>query len=903
MKRITFTLTLMLVIITILTSCSTVVPSNNADETLSTAPDSSSCTSVSATLSPITSSPENADAVPPVTTHPVMTTTLEATVTLAPITTTPAPITTVPSDNTPPTPREAKTRTVYLNDRKFGEITAEIVLKETDAMLNLPSPTHPGYTFLGWYTKSSGGELVDYIPKNTTEDYVLFAHWDIIPYTITYLDAPAHTNVKTYTVEDEIILSDPEWSGLQFVGWHDPSGTLTVENNSTLKKTVKIPKGSVGNITLTATWKRLRNTASNPSTPSNLLTEYDEAENLYYFIYNIGSLEHVVLEDIYIGGSNLKYNSKAGDLVFNLTETVAVEDAVARSIAHTVTDSFLTRSEWKDTRTTFQNEMKTNSASLSLGVEKEFVKMINGKLSGTVSGSKTDESGWKHETVTVNGTEDGSAVSDEFASTISYKSSLTNSVTTTITISKDMPEGYYSYVHAGNIRVYAVVTYDPESGYYYLNTFSVLDNMHQMLLYYRNEAELNSQTCEALSFTIPVEAIRQHVESSYQVHYDANGGNGLMPISVMKSGAEQTLSANTFTKEGYTFSGWSFLTDDTVNMYQDQEDVKDIAPKGGVVTLFAVWSPNCYTVTYNANKPVQASGAVEGLPQQAVWTYDASERLGHAPTLTGWTFGGWYLDKACTVKAGNANNILVAPNYSSLANSASTVLYAKWTPNTYSVSYHANDGSGSMASSIYTYDSAKALSPNGFSRHGWLFLGWSTSPNATSATYTDQQSVKNLATGGSVTLYAVWRIQTTFYKTFSGSLEITDDSAMQITVSLDDLDVNSLMAQGYLFTVTVSFHIKELDKGYQGIAIYTSPISSGFWNIQTDDNYKIYASGEIELGGGEKTSGYHTLTTGTFSASHYLYNHHSLYLVFGGMGKFEDDWELSELSVTVNFTK
>lgn len=80
------------------------------------------------------------------------------------------------------------------------------------------------------------------------------------------------------------------------------------------------------------------------------------------------------------------------------------------------------------------------------------------------------------------------------------------------------------------------------------------------------------------------------------------------------------------------------------------------------------------------------------------------------------------------------------------------------TANTYTIAYNANGGTGTTASSSHTYGVSKALTANGFTNGTKQFLGWSTSSSATSATYTNGQSVSNLTTtnGETVTLYAVW---------------------------------------------------------------------------------------------------------------------------------------------------
>ena len=61
-----------------------------------------------------------------------------------------------------------------------------------------------------------------------------------------------------------------------------------------------------------------------------------------------------------------------------------------------------------------------------------------------------------------------------------------------------------------------------------------------------------------------------------------------------------------------------------------------------------------------------------------------------------------------------------------------------------------------MAVESFTYDVSKALTANAFTRNGWTFKGWAESASATTAKYTNGQTVKNLATAGTKNLYAVW---------------------------------------------------------------------------------------------------------------------------------------------------
>ena len=127
------------------------------------------------------------------------------------------------------------------------------------------------------------------------------------------------------------------------------------------------------------------------------------------------------------------------------------------------------------------------------------------------------------------------------------------------------------------------------------------------------------------------------------------------------------------------------------------------------------------------------------------------------PTRTGYTFGGYWTGKNGTGTMYVDSTGLTKNNlYTAVA--GNTTLYAKWTGISYTVKYDANGGIGTTASSSHTYGTAKNLTTNGFSNGAKKFLGWSKTKTATTATYSDGQSVKDLTTtdGDTITLYAIW---------------------------------------------------------------------------------------------------------------------------------------------------
>ena len=79
------------------------------------------------------------------------------------------------------------------------------------------------------------------------------------------------------------------------------------------------------------------------------------------------------------------------------------------------------------------------------------------------------------------------------------------------------------------------------------------------------------------------------IANTYEVKFNANGGNGSMSNQSYTFGQSQALSANAFTKEGYDFIGWATTANGEV-VYDDKAQVFNLtATNNGVVELFAKW--------------------------------------------------------------------------------------------------------------------------------------------------------------------------------------------------------------------------------------------------------------------------------------------------------------------------
>ncbi|HZK23968.1 MAG TPA: InlB B-repeat-containing protein, partial [Oscillospiraceae bacterium] len=166
------------------------------------------------------------------------------------------------------------------------------------------------------------------------------------------------------------------------------------------------------------------------------------------------------------------------------------------------------------------------------------------------------------------------------------------------------------------------------------------------------------------------------------------------------------------------------------------------------VMLYAVWVVNSYTVSYDANGGT-------GRTESSSHSYDLAKTLmANGFKRTGYTFSGW---------AARSNGATIYKNEESVSNLTSEndetlTLYTVWKGNSYTMNYDANGGMGNVASSRHTYGVAKALTANGFLRTGYVFTGWSTSPDG-AVIYADEQDIMNITSvnGTTVTLYAVWK--------------------------------------------------------------------------------------------------------------------------------------------------
>jgi|GEM_PF-5976361 len=148
----------------------------------------------------------------------------------------------------------------------------------------------------------------------------------------------------------------------------------------------------------------------------------------------------------------------------------------------------------------------------------------------------------------------------------------------------------------------------------------------------------------------------QWTPNYYTIIFDANGGSGSMESQQILYGTTSALLANTFTRDGYTFEGWA-LTADGSAAYADNASYT-MGPAD--ITLFAAWKKIPNTVGFYTFVGVY-------VPDQSV--DDGGKVVKPVdPVFDGYTFEGWYSDRARTDLWDFDNDTV----------NGGTTLYAKW---------------------------------------------------------------------------------------------------------------------------------------------------------------------------------------------------------------------------------
>ena len=234
---------------------------------------------------------------------------------------------------------------------------------------------------------------------------------------------------------------------------------------------------------------------------------------------------------------------------------------------------------------------------------------------------------------------------------------------------------------------------------------------------------------------------------SYTVTYNGNGADGGGTGNNTATYASGfALNANGFGRTGYYFSYWQLHVNDgtQIGNYNPGTGPTWNYAQGGYA--YAIWTAHTYTVTYNAN--TSTGGDVPG---NTAASYPTAVPTAGANTLvkTGYTLSGW------ATSAAGAQVYNLSSSFTHPGTTATLTLYAKWTINTYKITYNGN-GKGVTNFKNVNYNVATAHAT--VNAVGYTLLSWNTLANGSGTSYLLTNNYTIPATDS--TLYAIWRDDT-----------------------------------------------------------------------------------------------------------------------------------------------
>ena len=611
---------------------------------------------------------------------------------------------------------------------------SSITKEYNTALGTLPTCSRTGYTFLGWYTASSGGTKIS-TTTVVTKDITYYAQWSINSYTLTFnpnggtvtpTSKDLEYNSAYGTLPTPTRASDAQYT-YTFAGWYTAAtgGTQVTATTKMAAKDTTIYAHWTSNtrsytVSYQTTYGTLNKTsqsvAYNSKGSCTLTMPDNTAEFTYTFVgwytaangggTKVGS--ELTLETPAITGTVTYYayvtrSTKSYTHTFNANGGGTVSPATITKAYNTALGTLPTVSR---TGYTFVGWFDTSAASGG----------TQATTTTKVTGTKTWYARWSINSYTFTFNANGGNTPSSTSITKKY-----NTAVGTLPTCTRSADNTYTYAFAGWFDTSA-----SSGGTQLTTTTKVTSNKTwyaRWTLTYKN----------------------------YTVTWDGNGGTPSKSSSSFHyNDALGTLP--TATRTGYTFKGWSTSKTGTVNVSTTTKVTAN-------VTYYAVWTINSYTWAFDAN----------GGTGDTTKTLNYNATLSTLPTASrastaanNYTFAGWFDTDASTGGTQLTTSTKCTGN---------KTWYARWTASTRQYKLTVTAGTGGTVSGGGTYNYNASATLKATANSGYHFVKWSDgNTNATrtvtvtkDATYTatfeqdpylnlDKTSLEFEALGGTQTV-------------------------------------------------------------------------------------------------------------------------------------------------------
>lgn len=611
---------------------------------------------------------------------------------------------------------------------EFGEEDTDVIDLTSEDYI----PVRYGYTFGGWYTTEDfqeGTEITE-IDLNVKKFTSVYAKWETEgEYDIKYelgISGAYHYNKTMYTpLMDDIELEDARYSGITFAGWYeteDFSGEpVTVIDTARKENITLYAKWDFPTFNITYELDGGTNHANNPAT----FQVNPEGVNV---ILQAPAKQGYIFDGWYyyddFTGSLSKYDD---GWHFNATQdtTVYAKWIIGRwdinyinVLDGAVNEDFYpyngnpTQYTYGDTVTL--KDLSSTGYVFGGWFTDEACTVPASDITATDEGEKTFYAKWNEVVLTI---------------TYVYNSDTANSPDASTVTNTNPTERKYSET----IELTDAATSD--KGY----TF---EGWH-------SDLNLASDKVTRVYGDKNVTLYAKWLPAVYNLTYVLNNGtnNSANPATFTynnKGGEEAVLKAPSRTD--YIFDGWYY--DAAFSLPVEKRADGWYFNGSEDTTVYAKWIIGKWSISYVHvidGKINNTFNPVNDNPTQ--YKYGTTPKL-NPLSATGYVFGGWFTDAACTTPAATI----------SATDMGEKTFYAKWTENTYVINYVLTDGNSDMPDaatithenpSERKYSQTVTLKDAVTTDDAYVFAGWYSDKDMTLRTTT-------VSAANDVTLYAKW---------------------------------------------------------------------------------------------------------------------------------------------------
>lgn len=275
---------------------------------------------------------------------------------------------------------------------------------------------------------------------------------------------------------------------------------------------------------------------------------------------------------------------------------------------------------------------------------------------------------------------------------------------------------------------------------------------------------------------------------------DGTGGflleMGVNGISIGANASAANLAKILGVEGAFSLEGDAFSADNVSFAFGTPQDGKATivaTPSDATATSFFVRATmrdlydDIPVVSFNLN----GGGSLNGASNEKLVDCDSEYGTLPTPTRVGYVFDGWYTGASGGNKVTDSTVIV---------ENTAHMLYAHWTPNTYTIIFDPNGGSVPTTNKIVAYGSTYGSLPTP-TRTGYTSTGWYTSASG-GARVTDATIVTATTDH---TLYAHWAVNTTYPVTFNANGGVVSPSSKSIVVGGAYGDLPTPTWTGHIF--------------------------------------------------------------------------------------------------------